>query len=68
MVDYYFARAQGFEEAVASHDCFVADYNTQKTQKYFACQERKDGRQSPAEVLGWLVRVRHIPSVTSTKS
>lgn len=58
MADYYFAKAQSFEEIVAVHDRFVADYNTQK---HFAHQDRKDGRQSPAEVLGWLVSVRHIP-------
>lgn len=58
MADYYFARARSFEEIVAAHDRFVADYNTQK---HFAHQDRKDGRQSPAEVLGWLVSVRHIP-------
>jgi transposase len=58
MADYYFARAQSFEEIVAAHDRFVGDYNTQK---HFAHQDRKDGRRSPAEVLGWLVSVRHIP-------
>jgi transposase len=58
MADYYFARAQSFEEIVAAHDRFVADYNAQK---HSAHQDRKDGRRSPAEVLGWLVSVRHIP-------
>jgi transposase len=58
LADYYFSRAQSFEEIVAVHDRFVTDYNTQK---HFAHDDRKDGRRSPAEVLGWLVSVRHVP-------
>lgn len=58
LADYYFSRAQSFEEIVAVHDRFLADYNTQK---HLAHDDRKDGRRSPAEVLGWLVSVRHIP-------
>jgi transposase len=58
LADYYFSRAQSFEEIVAVHDRFVADYNTQK---HFAHDDRTDGRRSPAEVLGWLVSVRHVP-------
>jgi putative transposase len=58
LADYHFQKAQSFEEIVAAHDQFVADYDTQK---HFAHEERKDGRRSPAEVLGWLVSVRHVP-------
>ena len=58
LVDYHFLKAQSFEEIIAAHDQFVADYNTQK---HFAHDDRKDGRRSPAEVLGWLVSVRHVP-------
>ncbi len=58
LADYHFARAQSFEEIVAAHDRFVVEYNTQK---HFAHEERKDGRRAPAEVLGWLVSVRHVP-------
>lgn len=58
LVDHHFMKARSFEEIVAAHDQFVADYNTQK---HFAHEQRKDGRQSPAEVLGWLVSVRHVP-------
>jgi hypothetical protein len=36
----------------------VSAYNTQK---HFAHNDRRDGRRSPAEVLGWLVSVRHVP-------
>lgn len=58
LADYHFTKAQSFEEVVAAHDQFFADYNTQK---HFAHDDRKDGRRSPAEVLGWLVSVRHVP-------
>lgn len=58
LVDHQFLKAQSFEEIVAAHDRFVADYNTQK---HFAHDDRTDGRKSPAEVLGWLVSVRHVP-------
>jgi len=58
LVDHHFLKAQSFEEIVAAHDQFVAAYNTQK---HFAHEDRTDGRRSPAEVLGWLVSVRHVP-------
>lgn len=58
LVDHHFTKAQSFEEIVAAHDQFVTDYNTQK---HFAHDDRTDGRRSPAEVLGWLVSVRHVP-------
>lgn len=58
LADHHFERAESFEEIVAAHDQFVANYNTQK---HFAHEERKDGRRSPAEVLGWIVSVRHVP-------
>lgn len=58
LADHHFMKAQSFEEIVAAHDQFVTDYNTQK---HFAHDERRDGRRSPAEVLGWLVSVRHVP-------
>lgn len=58
LVDHHFLKAQSFEEIVAAHDQFVSDYNTQK---HFAHDDRTDGRRSPAEVLGWLVSVRHVP-------
>lgn len=58
LADHHFGRARSFEEIVAVHDQFVADYNTQK---HFAHDDRKDGRRSPTEVLGWLVSIRHVP-------
>jgi transposase len=58
MADYYFARAESWEELVATHDGWVESYNTQK---HWAHRERKDARRSPAEVLGFLTGVRHRP-------
>ncbi len=58
MADYYFARAQSWEELVAAHERWVEQYNVQK---HWAHRERKDARRSPAEVLGFLTGVRHRP-------
>lgn len=58
LVDHHFLKSKSFEEIVAAHDQFVSDYNSQK---HFAHDDRTDGRRSPAEVLGWLVSVRHVP-------
>lgn len=58
MADYYFARAESWEELVAAHDGWVESYNTQK---HWAHRERKDARRSPAEVLGFLTGVRQRP-------
>ncbi|MGI8860235.1 MAG: helix-turn-helix domain-containing protein [Rubrobacteraceae bacterium] len=58
MADYYFARAESWEELVAAHDGWVESYNTQK---HWAHRERKDARRSPAEVLGFLTGIRHRP-------
>ncbi|MBA3617596.1 MAG: hypothetical protein H0W52_16005 [Rubrobacteraceae bacterium] len=58
MADYYFGRAESWEELVAAHDHWVEQYNTQG---HWAHRERKDFRRSPAEVLGFLTGVRHRP-------
>jgi putative transposase len=58
MADYYFAKAESFEELVAAHDGWVERYNIQM---HWAHQERKDARRSPAEVLGFLTGIRHRP-------
>lgn len=58
MADYYFARAESWEELVAAHDGWMERYNTQT---HWAHRERKDARRSPAEVLGFLTGVRHRP-------
>ena len=58
MADYYFAKAQSWEELVAAHDRWVEQYNSQM---HWAHRQRKDGKRSPAEVLGFLTSVRHRP-------
>jgi hypothetical protein len=58
MADYYFAKAESWEELVAEHDRWLADYNTQR---HWAHENREDGRRSPAEVLGPMSVVRHHP-------
>jgi transposase len=58
MADYYFAKAESWEELVEVHDRWVEQYNTQK---HWAHRERKDSRRSPAEVLGFLTDIRHRP-------
>lgn len=58
MADFYFARAQSWEELVEEHDRWMESYNTQS---HWAHQHREDGRRSPSEVLGWLTGVRYHP-------
>jgi len=56
MADFHFVRAQNWSELVAVHDRWIQDYNQQK---HWAHRERKDGRRSPSEVLGWIAGVRY---------
>ncbi len=58
MADYHFARAKIWEEMAAEHDRWLEGYNTQR---HWAHEDRKDGRRSPAEVLGWVTGVRYHP-------
>lgn len=58
MADWHFARAETWPGLVAAHDAWVEDYNAQA---HWAHRERKDGRRSPREVLGWLTGVRYRP-------
>ena len=51
MADYHSARAATWGELQTIHDRFFHDDNHQA---HFAHQERTDGRQSPAAVLGWV--------------
>jgi putative transposase len=51
MADYYFERAQTWEELLERHAAWVHDFNTQK---HWAHLKRQDGRRSPAEVLDWV--------------
>ena len=56
MADWYFCRAQSWEELVEAHDAWMTNYNEQS---HWAHRERKDGRRSPQEVLGWVTGVRY---------
>ena len=58
MADFHFARAEDWEGLLQAHDHFMEDYNVQS---HWAHRERKDGKLSPREVLGWLTEVRHHP-------
>ncbi len=58
MADFHFARAENWKELLQAHDRFMEDYNAQS---HWAHRERKDGKLSPREVLGWLTEVRHHP-------
>jgi transposase len=51
MADYHYARAESWGEMRTVHDRFFADYNLQP---HWAHRQRKDGKRSPQEVLGWV--------------
>jgi transposase len=52
MADYAFAQATTWDALQAAHDRWVADYNYQV---HWAHRHRDDGRESPADVLDWVV-------------
>lgn len=54
MADYHFQRAGSWSELIEAHGKWVSDYNVQD---HFAHEDRKDGKRSPREVLGWLTEV-----------
>lgn len=54
MADYHFQRAQSWSDLIEAHGKWVSDYNVQD---HFAHEDRKDGKRSPREVLGWLTEV-----------
>jgi putative transposase len=58
MADFYFARAESWEELVAEHDLWLERHNTQRHQAH---EGREDGRRSPSEVLGPVRVVRYHP-------
>jgi putative transposase len=58
MADYYFAKAESWEELVEEHDRWLESYNTQR---HWAHEDREDGRRSPSEVLGWVTGIRYHP-------
>lgn len=58
MADHHFAEAENWQELVAAHERWIADYNVQR---HFAHEDREDGRHSPAEVLSFLTGIRYHP-------
>ena len=58
MADHHFAKAESWTDLVFAHEEWVRNYNEQV---HWAHLERKDGRRSPLEVLGWLTEVRYRP-------
>jgi putative transposase len=51
MADWDFAKATTWEELLAVHDRWVADFNYQV---HWAHRHREDGRHTPRDVLGWV--------------
>jgi len=58
LADYFFAKAESWDELVAEHDRWLERHNSQRHQAH---EGREDGRRSPAEVLGPVRVVRHHP-------
>jgi hypothetical protein len=58
MADFYFSRAESWQELVAVHDSWIKAYNHQS---HWAHRERKDARRAPLEVLGWVSGRRDEP-------
>jgi hypothetical protein len=58
MADWHFARAETWEELLRVHDRWVVDFNYQL---HWAHRHRTDGRQCPAEVLGWVHGRQYAP-------
>ena len=52
LTDHAFSQATSWEEMLDIHARFVRDYNVQV---HWAHRERQDGRQSPGQVLGWVL-------------
>jgi len=50
MANWHFAKAETFPELAGAHDAWREDYNAQR---HWAHKERKDGRRSPQDVLGF---------------
>ena len=58
MADHHFSKAGSWQELVAVHESWMEDYNAQS---HWAHQNRKDGRRSPAAVLGFYTGLRYHP-------
>jgi transposase InsO family protein len=60
MADWSFEKAHTWEDLLAAHDKWMADYNFQK---HMAHEERQDGCHSPAAVLGWVKGMQPEPEL-----
>jgi transposase len=58
MADHHFKEAESWQELIAVHDRWIADYNVQR---HFAHEDRADGRRGPVEVLSFLPGIRYNP-------
>lgn len=58
LADAAFSKATSWDELFVAHEQWLADYNFQA---HWAHRERQDGRQSPAEVLGWVQGRVYLP-------
>lgn len=59
MADYFFERAENWEELVAEHDLWLENYNLQS---HKAHEKREDSKRSPVQVLGPLAVVHYDPA------
>lgn len=58
MADYFFTRAESWEQLLEEHDLWLERYNTHRHEAH---ENRQDGRHSPSDVLGSVRVVRHHP-------
>ena len=58
LADYFFTKAESWEELLEEHDLWLERYNTHRHEAH---EGRSDGRHSPAKVLGSVRVVRHHP-------
>ena len=59
MADYFFTKAESWEELLEEHDLWLERYNTHRHKDH---ENRQDGRHSPSDVLGAVRVVRHHPT------
>ena len=59
MADFYFARAESWEELVEEHERWLENYNIQNHQAH---EKREDGKRSPVKVLGPLSVIHYDPA------
>jgi hypothetical protein len=60
LADWHFERAQTWEDLLAAHEKWLLDFNYPH---HFAQEQREDGCQSPAAVLGWVKGMQPEPEL-----